>query len=150
MEDLVERARIVPVTLVRIVVARRRRYRPAVGAVVGLGPPAVQDAAVDGAVDGRLHSRSAAGLHRMHRGVEPDVDAGRQQPPQPHVVAFDQQDLAEELRQVRHPVDFLHELLSRHVRGMRLAGEHEDDRAFVAVDDLFQPAEILEEQRRAL
>ena len=51
--------------------------RPAVGAVVGLGPPAVEHAQVEPAVDRRLHPARAARLERRPRQVQPDVAALR-------------------------------------------------------------------------
>ncbi len=52
--------------------------RPAVGAVVGLGPPAVEHAELQAAVEGRLHAARAAGLQRRPRQVQPHVAAAHQ------------------------------------------------------------------------
>ena len=54
------------------------RQRPAVGAVVALGPPAVEHAELQAAVDGGLHAARAARLQRRAREVDPDVAAAHQ------------------------------------------------------------------------
>ena len=51
------------------------RERPAVGAVVGLGPPAVEHAEVQAAVDRGLHAARPARLERRARQVQPHVAA---------------------------------------------------------------------------
>src|SRR5215213_3774798 len=52
--------------------------RPPVRAVVGLGPPAVEDAELEHPVEARLHPARAARLHRPARQVDPDVAAAHE------------------------------------------------------------------------
>ena len=64
----------------RLVVEQLLADGPAVDAVLArLGPPAVEDRAVEHAVHRRLHARRAARLERPPRRVEPDVDAAGEQ-----------------------------------------------------------------------
>ena len=71
---------------------------PAVVLVEALGPPAVENADVEPAVDGGLDAGGAAGLERRHRIVEPDVDAGHQPARQLQVVVLEEHHVAGELR----------------------------------------------------
>src|SRR5256712_1893954 len=98
--------------------------RPAVFAVAAdLGPPAVEHGEVEGAVQGRLHARGAAGLERAARVVEPDVHAACQAPPEGHVVVGDEDDGAGGAARHREPGGAPPPALA--VVGVRLAREHE-------------------------
>src|SRR4051794_38298438 len=55
--------------------ADRPAVAPPAPRVVSLRPPAVEDRAVDPAVQRRLHPAGAAGLLRAQRVVEPDIAA---------------------------------------------------------------------------
>ena len=63
----------------------------AVQAVVGLGPPAVEDRQVQAAVEHHLLAAGAAGLERPPRVVQPDVDALHQVPADVDVVVLDEE-----------------------------------------------------------
>ena len=89
----------------------------------GLGPPAVEHGEVEGAVQGRLHARGAAGLERAARVVEPDVHAACQAPPEGHVVVGDEDDGAGVA--ARHRDQGGDQPPALAVVGVRLAGEHE-------------------------
>ena len=97
----------------------------AVLAVVGLGPPAVEDRQVQAAVEHGLLAARAGGFQRPARIVEPHVDALHQVPADVDVVVFDEHDAAGEPRVVPQVGDLLDELLARLVGRMGLAGEDE-------------------------
>ena len=64
----------------------------AVDAVVGLGPPAVEDRQIEPAVEQHLLAAGAAGLLRAARVVQPDVDALHQVAADVDVVVLDEHD----------------------------------------------------------
>src|SRR6185295_6766164 len=80
LEDLVEGERVRGVLLVRGQGHVLLADGPAVVAAIALHPPAVEDAAVDPAVDRALLAAGAAGLLGPARGVEPHVAALRHHP----------------------------------------------------------------------
>src|SRR4029077_19919488 len=90
---------------------------PAVVAAIALHPPAVEDAAVDPAVDGDLLAAGPAGLLGPARGVEPHVAPLRHHPADLHVVVFDEDELAPELAPGQLD-ELLDEALAQAVRGM--------------------------------
>ena len=98
---------------------------PAVLAVVALRPPAVEHAPVGHAVQRRLLAAGAAGLAGAGRVVEPDVHPLVEEARRLHVVVFDEDHLARELRRAGQAVDLLDERLARLVGRVRLAGEDE-------------------------
>ena len=118
----------------------------AVLAVVGLGPPTVEDRAVQPAVEHGLHAAGAGGFLGSARVVEPDVDALDQVPGDVDVVVFDEHDAAGEARIVAQVGDLLDELLAGLVGRVGLAGEDELHRSLRVVDQLEQLVELAEEQ----
>ena len=120
--------------------------REAVAAVVGLGPPAVEDRAVEHAVEDALLAARAARLQRAPRRVQPDVHSLHELPGDVHGVVFDEHDPAREagvLLQVRHP---LGERLAAGVARMGLAGVDDLHRPLGVVDQPVEAVEILEQQ----
>ena len=104
-------------------------------AVVGLGPPAVEDREVQAAVEHDLLAAGAAGLERAARVVEPDVDALHQVPADVDVVVLDEH--ASCRRTAGRCVscgDLLDQLLAGLVVRVGLAGEDELDRPLRVVD----------------
>ena len=118
----------------------------AVLAVVGLGPPAVEDREVEAAVEHGFHAAGAGGFLRPARCVEPDVDALHQVAGDVDVVIFDEHDAAGEAAVVAEVFDLLDEVLAGLVGRMGLAGEDELHGALRIVDQLGQRIHLAEEQ----
>ena len=123
--------------------------RPAVVAAEAFGPPAVEDAQVDAAVDRDLLARGAARLLRPARGVEPHVAALHERAPHLDVVVLEEDQVAAELA-VGEREQAPHHLLPLAVGGVRLAGEQELHRPVAVVDDRAQAVEVGHDQERAL
>src|SRR5438093_4872497 len=120
----------------------------AVGAVVALAPPAVEDAQVEAAVAADFLAARAAGFQRAPRRVQPDVASGDHLAGDVHVVVFDEDERALQLRVLRQVDDLLDVALPFVVARVRLAGEDELQRALRGQpDDL---VELLEDQRSPL
>ena len=109
-------------------VAARRRDGPAGLAVVGLLPPAVEDAQVEAAVQGDLHPARPARLERRARQVQPQVDAGDDARRDAQVVVLEEDDVAADVRRAAHLEQRLQGLLRLLVLGMGLAGDDQLDR----------------------
>ena len=150
LQDLVEGARFLLVAALGVAAAGGRLDRPAVALPVAFAPPAIQHRQVDHAVHAGLHARSAGGLQRIDRIVEPDIDAGDQPARKAQVIAFHEQDLPFELGQLRDARDLADQVLAGHVGGVRATREDEQHRPLRIAGDRPQPVEILEQQRRAL
>src|SRR5215203_4850787 len=118
----------------------------AVAAGVTLGPPAVADADVDGAVHRRLHAAGAAGLERLAWRVQPDVAALDEIVRHVQVVVIDEGDTATEGGVTGVAVDALQDALAAVVGRMGLAGEDDLHRPPRVVEDAGQPLRIAEHQ----
>ena len=117
---------------------------------IGLIPPAVEDAQVDGAVGERLHAAGAAGFVRPQRRVEPDVHALNQVARDAYVVIFQEHHAPAELRFAHERDDLLDERLAGVVERMRFARKNDLHRPFGIVQNSGQPRFVPEEQRGAL
>ena len=106
----------------------------AVAAVVGLGPPAVEDRQVQAAVEHGLLAAGAGGFQRAAGIVQPHVHALDQVPADVDVVIFDEDQPAGEARIVPQVGDPLDQLLARLVGRMGLAGEDDLQRPLRVVD----------------
>ncbi len=116
---------------------------------VALGPPAVEDGAVEHAVQRRLHSRRARRLHRPTRGVEPDVHALDEPPRERHLVVGQEHDVAMRAvaaREVDHLAD---DVLAALVRRVRFAGDDDLQRAIGIAEQRRQPLRLAEQESRA-
>ncbi len=150
LQDVVQRGgiRVVAGGLVLIVAALADR--PAVGAVEGLFPPAVENAAIGQAVEAGLLAAGAAGLVGTNGGIEPDVTAAHQVPGHIDVVVFEEDNTPLELRLARELVDLADEVLAGLVVGMRLAGKNDLHRTLWVAQQPHQPLTVAKEQGRAL
>ena len=92
LEQAVERQRVLLILRPLVGGLDFATHRKTVRAVVALGPPAVENAAVHDAVDAGLLTARAAGLHRPARRVEPDVAALHHAPGDVHVVVLDEEE----------------------------------------------------------
>ena len=124
--------------------------RPAVAAVAGLGPPAVEDRAVEAAVQRGFHPAGAGGLHRADGVVEPDVAAGGEHAADVHVVVLEHDHAAAEAGAVGVTIDALCKSLTLDVTRVRLAGEDELHRALRVIQDRRQTLRVTEDQRGTL
>ena len=109
-----------------------RRDRPAVGRVVALVPPAVEDREVEHAVQRRLHAARAAGLERAQRRVEPDVDAGHEHARERHVVVGQHDHAVAHVVARRERAELLDQALALAVVRVRLAGHEQLHRPLAA------------------
>ena len=98
LENVIELLRVVPILLVLVGILALLTDRPTIAAVVGLGPPAIQDANVGGAVQAGLLAAGAAGFVGPARRVQPDIHALDEPAGDIHIVLLEEQDLAGEAR----------------------------------------------------
>ena len=89
-------------------------------------------------------------FERVHRVVQPHVDAGHHAPRDVQVVALEEQDAAGELLLAREVHQRADQLLPGLVRRMRLAREQEQDLPALVGEQAAQVVEVVEEQRGAL
>jgi hypothetical protein len=127
------------VALGEVGLALGRADGPAVLAVEHLVPPAVEDRAVEGAVERRLLAARAARLLRSARVVEPDVGALVQDAGDGDVVVVDEHEAVADGRVAREGHDLADDLLAEVVGRVRLAGEDELARALAGGEQGPQP-----------
>ncbi len=122
----------------------------AVGAVVGLAPPTVEDAEVEAPVAGGLHPAGARGLQRPPRRVEPHVAARGHRPCHMHVVVLDEDQVALQLAVLAEVDDVLDVTFAGIVARVGLAREDELDGPLPVARELHDVFKLLEDQRRPL
>ena len=132
-----------------LVVVDLARQRPAVVAVVALGPPAVEHAELQPAVDGVLHAARPAGLQRRPRHVDPDVAAADEPRGDAEVVVLEEDDALEGALLRAHGEQLLHEALAAVVARMRLAGQQQLDRP-LAAEQREAALDVVQQQVQAL
>src|SRR6266576_6671903 len=120
------------------------------GRGVRLGPPAVEDRAIDHAVERRLHPRRARRLERPPRRVEPDVDALHEPPREGHLVVLEEDDTTRRRGLSREVHDELDQVLPVLVRRVRLAGHEHLNRPLRVGEELREALWPAEEEARAL
>ena len=145
-QDAVQIGRVAGVGDAVVDVLRALADGKAVGAVEGLGPPAVEDREVQGPVEHGLLAAGAGGLQRPPRIVQPDVDALDQVPADVDVVVLDEDHALGEAGVEAEVGDPLDQLLARLVGGVGLAGEDELHRPLRIVDHLGHAVDVVEEQ----
>ena len=118
--------------------------------LIGFVEPAVQDAQVENAVDGRLHSAGAAGLFAAPRVVEPQVHALHHLARHLHVVVFQEDHVFPEVGIARELHDLADVALARLVLGMGLAGDDDLHRHVLVQQNALEPLDVAEQQRGAL
>src|SRR5256885_1343094 len=106
---MVELLAVEPVLLILVGILTLLADRPAVAAIVGLGPPAVQDTQVGRAVEAGLLATGAASLMRPARCVQPDIHALYQLSRDMHIVFFQKENPPRQARLLRHLIDLLDE-----------------------------------------
>ena len=119
-------------------------------AVVGLGPPAIEDGQVKAAIQHHLLAAGAGSFERPARIVEPHVDALHEMAADIDVVVLDEDELVAELRIAHEFGDLLQHALAGLIERMRLAGEDELHGAIGIVDHRGQPLDIGQDQIRPL
>ena len=106
---------------------------PAVRRVIQFVPPTVLDGQVEGPVQGGLHARGAAGLHRAQRVVQPHVAARVERLSQGHVIVGQEDHLAADVLLICEKHHLLDQSLADFVGGMCLACDDDLDRGFRVV-----------------
>ena len=149
-EDREQAVGLTQVPAVEIRVVLRRLDGPAVRTVVALVPPAVEDAAVQRAVEGRLHAARPARLERAAGRVQPDVAAVVHRPGDRDVVVGEEHEPAAHVGLAGELLDALDQLLAGRVGWMGLAGEHELHGAVRVMEQAQQPLGVRQQQRRPL
>ena len=118
--------------------------------VVALVPPAVEDRAVERAVERRLHAARPAGFERPARRVQPHVAAVVHLAGDRHVVVGEEHEAVAHAGLAGELLDLLDQLLAGRVGGVRLAGEDELHRPVGVVEHRHQPLGLRQQQRRPL
>ena len=67
-----------------------------------------------------------------------------------HIIILEKRNPSLESRIARRAIDLLEQLLAGHVGGMRLAGEHELDRARAVGENSNQPLDVVKDEIRTL
>ena len=125
MQDTVEVFAVAAVVDVHVGVCAAGADGEAIEAVVGFGPPAVEDGEVETAVEDDLLSAGAGGFEGAAWVIEPDVDALYEMATYIDVVVFDEDELVGELVVAHHLSDLLQDLLAGFVERVGFAGEDE-------------------------
>src|SRR3954453_3925217 len=99
--------------------------RKAVGSVVRLGPPAVENRQIQAAVEDCFLAAGAGRFERTPRIVQPDIDPLHHVPADVDVIILDIRDAVSKPRIATHAGDHLNESLPWLVLRMRLACKHE-------------------------
>ncbi len=124
--------------------------RPAVPAIVTLGPPAVQDAAIWLPVERCFLAAGTTGFVRTYRVVQPEIGSGNQVASHLDIIVFQENDLAPECIAAREPVNLLNEGFTRPVGRMGFSCKDNLHRTFRIVQDAPQVFGVAEDQRGAL
>src|SRR5437879_433449 len=97
----------------------------AVGAIVTLAPPAIEDAEIQEAMSTGFHAAGAGGLEWATRRVEPNVAAGDHLASDVHIVILDENQVALQVAVFAEMNDVLDVALPIVIPRVGLAGEHE-------------------------
>ncbi len=130
--------------------AVRRRDGPAEVRLEPFVPPAVQHRGFKAAVQRRLHAAGAARLQRPQRVVQPDVAARVELLRHRHAVVGQEDDPVPDPGVVGEPDQFLDQALAAVVRRVRLARDHDLDRALGVQEQFRQAVAVAQHQRQAL
>ena len=149
LEHRVERLR-VGLVLLRLAPGFRAADREPAGRGVRLRPPAVEDRAVEHAVQRGLHARRARRLVGPPRRVQPEVDALHEPPRERHLVVLEEDDASRRGGLAREVHDELDQILALLVGRVRLAGDEHLDRPLGIGEELREPLGTAEEEARAL
>lgn len=117
-----------------------------IGAVKSFGPPAIQNATVQAAVENRFLTAGAGRFERPPRIIEPDVHSLDQVSADIDVVIFDEGNASGEAGIVAKIRDFLDELFARFIFRVRLSSKDHLDRSFGIAEDCRNTIEIIEQQ----
>ena len=123
LEEVEQARRLGLVAPAEVVPALGRGDGPAVLAVEELVPPAVEDRAVEDAVEGRLLAAGAARLQRPAGGVQPHVAALEQHAGHGDVVVLEERDPVADVLLAGELDDLADHLLAEVVGRVGLAGE---------------------------
>src|SRR5260221_3161728 len=135
---------------VRIVIFACLANRPAVPAIVTLGPPAVQDAAIWLPVERCFLAAGTTGFVRTDGVVQPEIGSGNHVPSQLDIIVFQENDLAPECIAAREPVNLLDEGFTRPIGRMGFSRKDNLHGRFGIVQDAPQALGAAEDQRGAL
>src|SRR5207237_8426989 len=100
----------------------------AIGAIVALAPPAIEDAQVEAPMAARLHAAGARSFQRTARSVEPHVAARDHLPRDMHVIVFDEYKMPLQVAVFAEMDDVLDVALAVLVARMGFAGEYKLNR----------------------
>src|SRR6266576_1262526 len=134
------------VPLLGVGLGTRQGNRPAILPREPLGPPAIERAQLWNAVERRLHAAGTAGFERHARQVDPHVHTRDHALREMHFVILEERNSSLETGILRGRENPLQHALPRIVRGMRLAGEDDLDRAARVGQQSPQPLGVAEQQ----
>src|SRR5260370_18368262 len=135
---------------VRVVIFACLANRPAVPAIVTLGPPAVQDASIWLPVRRCFLAAGTTGFVRTYRVVQPEIGSGNQVATHLDIIVFQENDLAPACIAAREPVNLLNEGFTRPVGRMGFSCKDNLHRTFRIVQDAPQRFGVAADQRGAL
>src|SRR5260370_18967210 len=150
LEQGIQGAAIGLILRVLIVIFACLANRPAVPAIVTLGPPAVQDAAIWLPVERCFLAAGTTGFLRTYRVVQPEIGSGNQVATHLAIIAFQEIDLAPECIAAREPANLLNQGFTRPVCTMGFSCKDNLHRTFRIVQDAPQVFGVAEDQRGAL
>ena len=133
-EQAVQRKTIRLCLHVRVVIFSLFPDSPAILAVVALGPPAIEDAAIWLSIQRSLLTTGSTGLVRADRVVKPEIRAGDQVASHTDIIIFQEDDFAAKCITARDTIHLLDQSLPRLVSRMCLAGKN----------DLYRPLWIVQ------
>ncbi len=124
--------------------------RPAVLAVVALGPPAIEDTAIRLSIESCLLTTCTACLVWPNRIVQPEIRARNQVAGHGDIIIFQENDLAPECIAARETIHLLDQRLARFISWMCLTGKDNLHRALRIIHNAVQALHITENQGRSL
>src|ERR1700731_3487049 len=124
--------------------------RPAVLAVVALGPPAIEDTAIRLPIQCSFLTTCTACLMWSNRIVQPEIRARNQVAGHGDIIIFQEDDLAPESIAARETIHLLNQRLARFISWMSLTSKDYLHRSFRIIHNAVQTLNISENQGRSL
>ena len=110
-------------------------------------PPAIQGAQIEDSIGERLHAAGAAGFIGPQRRIQPDIDSLNEIAGDAHVIIFQENQPAPELRLTGEADDLPDQFLAGIIVGMRLSGKNDLYGPIRIVQDLGKPVFVSQKQR---
>ena len=143
-ENVIERFAVFVVLGIVIIGVLTVANGPAGLGVLHFAPPPIRDGKIDAPVDRDFHAGSPARFVRPPGIIEPDIHTLDEHPGHPHIVVFEENNLAPQGCMPGNFKDAANEFLPGFVRRMRLAGKNHLHRPRGVFEDAAEPIKVAE------